>query len=51
MVLALKTSHIEDMADMASELPGLISSGRAYLKVVAYPWGVEFDICEREGPA
>jgi hypothetical protein len=23
-----------------------IHSGKAVLKVVAYPWGVEFDVCE-----
>jgi hypothetical protein len=26
-----------------------IQSGRAFLKVSAYPWGVEFDVCEEEG--
>jgi hypothetical protein len=26
-----------------------IVSGKAFLKVVAYPWGVEFDVCEAEG--
>ena len=50
-VLTPKTTHLEDMAERASELTGLISSGRAYLKVIAYPWGAEFDVCEREGPA
>ena len=25
-----------------------IQAGQAYLKVVAYPWGVEFDVCEVE---
>jgi hypothetical protein len=23
-----------------------IREGRAFLKVVAYPWGVDFDLCE-----
>jgi len=23
-----------------------IRSGRAFLQVIAYPWGVEFDVCE-----
>ncbi len=26
-----------------------IGSGRAFLKVVAYPWGVELEVCEKEG--
>ena len=26
-----------------------IKAGQAFLKVVAYPWGVEFDVCEKEG--
>jgi hypothetical protein len=25
-------------------------SGRAFLKVVAYPWGVEFELPEEEDP-
>ena len=27
-----------------------IQEGRAFLKVVEYPWGVEFDVCDVEGP-
>lgn len=26
-----------------------IMGGQAYLKVVEYPWGLEFDICKAEG--
>lgn len=44
-----KLVHVEDLTDRGSELPRMIRSGQAYLKVVAYPWGVEFDLCEREG--
>ena len=39
-----------DMAeDDTGGLSEEIGSGRAFLKVVAYPWGVEFEVIEREG--
>ena len=31
-----------------SSVSEMIGSGRAFLKVVAYPWGVEFDVCSAE---
>jgi hypothetical protein len=27
----------------------MIRTGQAFLKVVEYPWGVEFDVCDMEG--
>ena len=27
----------------------MIRTGQAFLKVVQYPWGVEFDVCDMEG--
>jgi len=44
-----KPVHIEDMPEDSIPVSGKISSGQAFLKVVAYPWGVEFDICDGEG--
>ena len=41
---------VEDLADQAHTLSEKISSGQAFLKVVAYPWGVEFDVCDGERP-
>jgi hypothetical protein len=38
---------VEDARSVSEQ----IGSGRAFLKVVAYPWGVEFDVCEVEGGA
>jgi hypothetical protein len=43
-----KPVHIEDISDKIDSLPGKIGSGRAFLKVVAYPWGVEFDVFDTE---
>lgn len=37
--------HIED-PENASSASERIASGRAYLRVTAYPWGVEFDVCD-----
>jgi hypothetical protein len=33
-----------DQAGSVSDIVSKIESGRAFLKVVAYPWGVEFDV-------
>ncbi len=41
-----KPVKVEDIADEISSLPSKIRSGQAYLKVTAYPWGVEFDVLE-----
>lgn len=38
-----------DREDDVDSLREKIRSGRAYLKVSAYPWGVEFDVLEVEG--
>ncbi len=46
VVQRVKPKHIEDMGEETKQLHELISSGKAYLTVVAYPWGVEFDVCE-----
>jgi len=40
-----------DGADDVSSVSEEIGSGRPFLKVVAYPWGVEFDVCSKEGTA
>ncbi len=48
-VLVARPEHIEEMAEGAVDsLAERIRSGRAFLKVVAYPWGVEFDVCSAE---
>ena len=40
-------SASEDAADNGIDLIAeKIRSGEALLRVVAYPWGVEFDVCE-----
>ncbi len=41
-----KPLHIDEIQEKINDLPDKISSGRTFLKVVAYPWGVEFDVCE-----
>ncbi len=43
-----KPLHIDEIQGEINDLPDKISSGRTFLKVVAYPWGVEFDVCEGE---
>jgi len=45
-----KPRHIDGAEDVSS-VSEEIGSGRAFLKVVAYPWGVEFDVCSKEGTA
>ena len=45
-----KPRHIDGAEDVSS-VSEEIGSGRAFLKVVAYPWGVEFDVCSKEGIA
>jgi hypothetical protein len=41
-----KPNHVEDMREEFDSFHQRINSGRAFLKVVAYPWGVEFDVCD-----
>jgi hypothetical protein len=38
--------HLDGMTEEADSVEKKIGSGRAFLKVVAYPWGVEFDVCD-----
>ena len=45
-----KPVHVEDFADQAHALSEKIRSGQVFLKVVAYPWGVEFYVCDGERP-
>ena len=45
-----KAVHVEDVSEEMASLSQKISSGRAFLKVLAYPWGVEFDVCDGDGP-
>ena len=45
-VWVAKPKHLDGSAEEADSVAKLIGSGRAFLKVVAYPWGVEFDVCE-----
>ena len=40
--------HVDAFSEKAGSLQGKLSSGRAFLKVVAYPWGLEFDVCDSE---
>ncbi len=48
-VWVARPRHIEGMEGDASSISERVVSGRAFLKVVAYPWGVELDVCEAEG--
>ena len=45
------TRRIDGVEDDINSISEKIGSGRAFLKVVAYPWGVEFEVCEAEGEA
>jgi hypothetical protein len=47
-VWVAKSRHIGGVEDDAHSISEKIGSGRAFLKVVAYSWGVEFDLCEEE---
>ena len=37
--------RVEDLAPIRER----IAAGEAFLKVVEYPWGVEFEVCGAEG--
>jgi hypothetical protein len=50
-VWVAKPRHINGVKDDMNSISKEIGSGRAFLKVVAYPWGVEFDVCSPEGGA
>jgi len=40
---------IEESVDNLDSIREKIRTGQAFLKVVQYPWGVEFDVCDVEG--
>jgi hypothetical protein len=42
-VVTVSRDIASDEIDLLTEK---IRSGKAFLKVFAYPWGVEFDVCE-----
>jgi len=48
-VWVVRPRHIDGTDDVAT-VSKEIESGRAFLKVVAYPWGVEFEVCEAGVP-
>lgn len=43
-----QTRPVEELKDDMAAVSESIKSGRAFLKVVAYPWDVEFDVCDIE---
>jgi len=47
-VLMSEPTPIEGMVDSVDSLREELASGRAILRAVAYPWGVEFDVCRME---
>jgi len=58
MVVMSRTTQLEYVSrsihgaeDDINSISEKIGSGRAFLKVVAYPWGIEFEVCEAEGEA
>ena len=40
---------IEESVENLDSIREEIRTGQAFLKVVQYPWGVEFDVCDVEG--
>jgi len=42
-----RTVPIDEVPGDMDSLRRRIQSGQAYLRVVAYPWGVEFEVCDR----
>ena len=43
----VRTVPIDQIKGDMDSLRKRIQSGQAYLRVVAYPWGVEFEVCDR----
>lgn len=42
--------HVEDLGgEEINALPGILRSGEAKLRVIQYPWGVEFDLLDGGG--
>jgi hypothetical protein len=50
-VWVAKPRHMDGVEEDFASVSKEIASGRAFLKVIAYPWGVEFDVCSAEGAA
>jgi len=40
---------IDESPEDLDSIRGKIRTGKAFLKVVEYPWGVEFDVIDVEG--
>ena len=41
-------SSLGETAEDVGKVAQRIRAGQAFLKVVAYPWGVEFEVCDQE---
>jgi len=48
-VWVAKPVPVDGMQEDIDSIRERIMSGQAFLKVVEYPWGVEFDVCSAEG--
>jgi len=48
-VVEVRSLPLGETAEDVSRVAQRIRAGQAFLKVVAYPWGVELDVCEKEG--
>jgi len=44
-----KPSPLGETAEDVGRVARKIRAGQAFLKVVSYPWGVEFEVCSQEG--
>jgi len=48
-ILLKKSVPISEEKDGIDNLTRELANGQALLRVVAYPWGVEFEVCRLEG--
>jgi hypothetical protein len=48
-VAITKPVHLDEDWEDLDAVRERIGTGQAFLKVVEYPWGVEFDVCDTEG--
>jgi hypothetical protein len=48
-VSVTRPMHLVEGREDLDAIREMIRTGRAYLKVIEYPWGVEFDVCDVEG--
>jgi hypothetical protein len=48
-VVEFRSRPLGETAEDVSRIAENIRAGQAFLKVVAYPWGVEFEVCGQEG--